>query len=124
MLIGLFFFRNGAYERRNKMKKLLAILLSLSACAACLTACGDGRSEVSDSGFVEDSRESDSMTYDDDSSSGLTDRVKDDAKDVVSGGADIVDDAASTVGDVAKEGADLVGDTASNIGDTVSRVLD
>lgn len=122
MLIGQI-FRNGAYERRNNMKKLLALILSLTACAACLTACGDGRSEVSDSGFVEDSRDADSMEYEDESRD-MADRAKDTANDVVSGGTDIVEDTASTVGDVAKEGADLVGDTASNIGDTVSRVLD
>ncbi|MBQ6633579.1 MAG: hypothetical protein IJH80_05290 [Ruminococcus sp.] len=105
------------------MKKILAITLSAIACLSVLTACGDGKSSVTDSGYLADSA-ADSDVYDDSTESDLTDRVKDGAKDAVSGGADIVDDAASAVGDVARDGANIVGDAASTVNDVVSEVAD
>ncbi len=105
------------------MKKILAITLSVIACLSVLTACGDGKSSVTDSGYLADSAE-DSADYDDSTESEMTDRVKDGAKDAVSGGAEIVDDAASAVGNVAKDGADIVGDAASTVNDVVSEVID
>lgn len=83
------------------MKKVLAIALSLIACGAVLTGCSDGESSVTESGYVQDANDNDSGRYDD--SDDMVDRVKDGAKSAVSGGADIVGDAASTVNDVVSD---------------------